>query len=146
MILSLHSINPEKRKLQQISDQLSQGKVYIFPTDTVYALVADSQSKPGVEKLYELKNIPKNQPLSLICSSISVASNYIEHLSNDAFRLMKKITPGPFTFITSANKHLPRVSFPIRKKTNRNSNSRYNLFTRVNENSSQSVDFYLRFC
>ncbi|EJO68871.1 threonylcarbamoyl-AMP synthase [Leptospira kirschneri] len=116
MILSLHSINPEKRKLQQISDQLSQGKVYIFPTDTVYALVADSQSKPGVEKLYELKNIPKNQPLSLMCSSISVASNYIEHLSNDAFRLMKKITPGPFTFITSANKHLPRVSFSNQKE------------------------------
>ncbi|AAN47220.1 L-threonylcarbamoyladenylate synthase [Leptospira interrogans] len=116
MILSLHSINPEKRKLQQISDQLSQGKIYIFPTDTVYALLADSQSKLGVEKLYELKNISKNQPLSLICPSISIASNYIEHLSNDAFRLMKKITPGPFTFITSANKHLPRVSFSNQKE------------------------------
>lgn len=116
MILSLHPINPEKRKLQQISEKLLEGKVYIFPTDTVYALVADSQSKLGVEKLYELKNIPKNQPLSLICSSISVASNYIEYLPNDAFRLMKKITPGPYTFITRANKHLPRVSFSNQKE------------------------------
>lgn len=116
MILSLHPINPENRKLQQISDKLSEGRVYIFPTDTVYALVADSQSKLGVEKLYELKNIPKNQPLSLICPSISVASNYIEYLSNDAFRLMKKITPGPFTFITRANKHLPRISFSNQKE------------------------------
>ncbi|EMO85166.1 L-threonylcarbamoyladenylate synthase [Leptospira santarosai] len=116
MILSLHPINPENRKLQQISDKLLEGRVYIFPTDTVYALVADSQSKLGVEKLYELKNIPKNQPLSLICPSISVASNYIEYLSNDAFRLMKKITPGPFTFITRANKHLPRISFSNQKE------------------------------
>lgn len=116
MILSLHSINPEKRKLQQISDQLSQGKVYIFPTDTVYALVADSQSKPGVEKLYELKNIPKNQPLSLMCSSISVASNYIEHLSNDAFRLMKKITPGPLRLLQALTNIFQGFLFPIRKK------------------------------
>ncbi|XDD50264.1 L-threonylcarbamoyladenylate synthase [Leptospira sp. WS92.C1] len=116
MILSLHPINPEKRKLQQISDKLLEGNVYIFPTDTVYALVADSQSKLGVERLYELKNISKNQPLSLVCPNISVASNYIENLPNEAFRLMKKLTPGPFTFIIRANKHLPRVSFSNQKE------------------------------
>ncbi|MBM9576791.1 threonylcarbamoyl-AMP synthase [Leptospira sp. 201903070] len=116
MIVFLHPINPEKRKLQQISENLLEGKVYIFPTDTVYALVADSQSKIGVEKLYELKNIPKNQPLSLLCPNISVASNYIEYLPNEAFRLMKKLTPGPFTFIIRANKHLPRVSFSNQKE------------------------------
>ncbi|TGK28022.1 threonylcarbamoyl-AMP synthase [Leptospira gomenensis] len=116
MIVSLHPINPEKRKLQQISDRLLEGKVYIFPTDTVYALVADSQSKAGVERLYELKNIPKNQPLSLVCPNISVASNYMESLPNEAFRLMKRITPGPFTFIAKANKHLPRVSFSNQKE------------------------------
>lgn len=93
-----------------------EGKVYIFPTDTVYALVADSQSKAGVERLYELKNIPKNQPLSLVCPNISVASNYMESLPNEAFRLMKRITPGPFTFIAKANKHLPRVSFSNQKE------------------------------
>lgn len=90
--------------------------MYIFPTDTVYALVADSQSKLGVERLYELKNISKNQPLSLVCPNISVASNYIENLPNEAFRLMKKLTPGPFTFIIRANKHLPRVSFSNQKE------------------------------
>ncbi|EMO27674.1 telomere recombination domain protein [Leptospira interrogans serovar Bataviae str. HAI135] len=116
MILSLHPINPEKRKLQQISDQLSQGKVYIFPTDTVYALVADSQSKPGVEKLYELKNISKNQPLSLICSSISVASNYIEHLSNDAFRLMKKLRRVLLRLLRTLTNIFQEFLFLIRKK------------------------------
>lgn len=116
MILSLHSINPEKRKLQQISDQLSQGKIYIFPTDTVYALLADSQSKLGVEKLYELKNISKNQPLSLICPSISIASNYIEHLSNDAFRLMKKSHRVLLLLLRALINIFQGFLFPIRKK------------------------------
>ncbi|PJZ71062.1 threonylcarbamoyl-AMP synthase [Leptospira perolatii] len=111
MIYRLHPQNPEKRILTKISQSLLDGAVYIFPTDTVYALVADSQSHSGVEKLYQLKNIPKNQPLALLCKDISVASHYMEQLSNESFRLMKRITPGPFTFIVRANKHLPRVSF-----------------------------------
>ncbi|TGK07150.1 threonylcarbamoyl-AMP synthase [Leptospira semungkisensis] len=118
MILELHPQNPEKRILGQISKRLSEGGVYIFPTDTVYGLVADSQSHAGVEKLYKLKNISKNQPLSLLCGDISTASNYMEQLSNEAFRLMKRITPGPFTFVVKANKHLPRVSFSNQKEKN----------------------------
>lgn len=118
MILELHPQNPEKRVLGQISKRLSEGGVYVFPTDTVYGLIADSQSHAGVEKLYKLKNISKNQPLSLLCADISTASNYMEQLSNEAFRLMKRITPGPYTFVVKANKHLPRVSFSNQKDKN----------------------------
>ncbi|TGK61879.1 threonylcarbamoyl-AMP synthase [Leptospira wolffii] len=116
MIVHLHPQNPEKRILGQISKKLSEGGVYIFPTDTVYALVADSQSHAGVEKLYKLKNIPKNQPLALLCPDISTASNYMEQMSNEAFRLMKRLTPGPYTFVVKANRHLPRVSFSNQKE------------------------------
>ncbi|EPG65040.1 L-threonylcarbamoyladenylate synthase [Leptospira wolffii] len=116
MIVHLHPQNPEKRILGQISKKLSEGGVYIFPTDTVYALVADSQSHTGVEKLYKLKNIPKNQPLALLCPDISTASNYMEQMSNEAFRLMKRLTPGPYTFVVKANRHLPRVSFSNQKE------------------------------
>ncbi|PJZ66909.1 threonylcarbamoyl-AMP synthase [Leptospira wolffii] len=116
MIVHLHPQNPEKRILGQISKKLSEGGVYIFPTDTVYALVADSQSHAGLEKLYKLKNIPKNQPLALLCPDISTASNYMEQMSNEAFRLMKRLTPGPYTFVVKANRHLPRVSFSNQKE------------------------------
>lgn len=116
MIYTLHPQNPEKRILGQISKRLSEGGVYIFPTDTVYALVADSQSHAGVEKLYKLKNIPKNQPLALLCPNISTASNYMEQMSNESFRLMKRLTPGPYTFVVKANRHLPRVSFSNQKE------------------------------
>jgi tRNA threonylcarbamoyl adenosine modification protein (Sua5/YciO/YrdC/YwlC family) len=108
MILYLHPINPEVRKLNSISEDLKRGANYIFPTDTVYAIVADANSKEGTEKLYNLKKLNKNKPLSLLCKDISMASQFIEYLPNEAYRLMKKITPGPFTFILKANKLLPK--------------------------------------
>lgn len=108
MIIYLHPENPEPRKLKQISYDLKSGSVYIFPTDTVYALVADANSREGTDTLYKLKDLGKNKPLSLLCKDISMASNYIEHLPNETYRLMKKITPGPYTFILKANKNLPK--------------------------------------
>jgi tRNA threonylcarbamoyl adenosine modification protein (Sua5/YciO/YrdC/YwlC family) len=108
MILYLHPDNPEQRKIRQISENLKKGAVYIFPTDTVYALVACANSREGIDKIYTLKNMPKNKPLSLLCKDISMASNFIEYLPNSAYRLMKKLSPGPFTFILKANKKLPK--------------------------------------
>ena len=108
MILNLHPKNPEIRTLRSISENLKNGAVYIFPTDTVYAIIADSKSKKGIEKLQELKHADKNKPLSLLCLDISTASEFVETLPNDAFKLMKRITPGPFTFILKANRNIPR--------------------------------------
>lgn len=111
MIEYLHAENPEIRKLKHISDNLKKGEIYIFPTDTVYAIIADANSKFGVEALYKLKKLPKDKPLSLLCKDISMASQMIEYLPNPTYRLMKKITPGPFTFILKASKNLPKPSF-----------------------------------
>ncbi|MCC5815063.1 MAG: threonylcarbamoyl-AMP synthase [Leptospira sp.] len=108
MIIYLHPQNPEARKLKQISEDLKSGAVYIFPTDTVYAMVACANSRTGTEKLYKLKDMPKNKPLSLLCKDISMASQFIEYLPNPAYRLMKKLSPGPYTFILKANKSLPK--------------------------------------
>jgi tRNA A37 threonylcarbamoyladenosine synthetase subunit TsaC/SUA5/YrdC len=70
MILNLHPKNPEIRTLKSISENLKNGAVYIFPTDTVYAIIADSKSKKGIEKLQELKHADKNKPLSLLCPEV----------------------------------------------------------------------------
>ncbi|TGL63173.1 threonylcarbamoyl-AMP synthase [Leptospira ognonensis] len=115
MIEYLHPQNPEIRKLKQISDRLKDGELFIFPSDTVYAIIADANSKLGVESLYKLKKLPKDKPLSLLCKDISMASHMIEYLPNPTYRLMKKITPGPFTFILKASKNLPKPSFAHHK-------------------------------
>jgi tRNA threonylcarbamoyl adenosine modification protein (Sua5/YciO/YrdC/YwlC family) len=111
MIDYLHPENPEVRKLKQISERLKDGELFIFPTDTVYAILADAHSRKGVDDLYQLKKLPKDKPLSLMCRDISMASHMIEYLPNPTYRLMKKITPGPFTFILKASKNLPKPSF-----------------------------------
>lgn len=115
MIEYLHPQNPEIRKLKQISERLKEGEIFIFPSDTVYAIIADANSKSGVESLYNLKKLPKDKPLSLLCKDISMASHMIEYLPNPTYRLMKKITPGPFTFILKASKNLPKPSFAHHK-------------------------------
>ncbi|MCC6275159.1 MAG: threonylcarbamoyl-AMP synthase [Leptospiraceae bacterium] len=115
MIIHLHPKNPEVRKLKEISDNLKSGKVYIFPTDTVYALVADYQSRIGVETIYRLKSLDKKKPLSMLCPNISTAADFVEQLPNEAFKLMKRITPGPFTFIFKANKNTPRINLTNEK-------------------------------
>jgi len=115
MIIHLHPKNPEVRKLKEISDNLKSGKVYIFPTDTVYALVADYQSRIGVETIYRLKSLDKKKPLSMLCPDISTAADFVEQLPNEAFKLMKRITPGPFTFIFKANKNTPRINLTNEK-------------------------------
>lgn len=115
MIIYLHPENPEIRKLNQISERLKDGAIYIFPTDTVYAIIADAHSKTAVEKIYSIKKLPKDKPLSLLCKDISMASHFIEYLPNSAYRFMKRITPGPFTFVLKANKNLPKPSIAHHK-------------------------------
>jgi tRNA threonylcarbamoyl adenosine modification protein (Sua5/YciO/YrdC/YwlC family) len=116
MFIELHHENPETRILKKISEDLKNGEVYIFPTDTVYAILADSNSKSGVEKIYKLKEMNKHKPLTVLCRDISTASEFIEQLPNEAYRLMKKITPGPYTFVFKSNKNLPKYSI-INQKT-----------------------------
>jgi len=115
MIFHLHPDNPEPRKLQTISDALEDGGVFVFPTDTVYALVADSQSKKGIDQLYDIKQISKNQPFSLLCYDIETVSSLVEELPNAIFQIMKRFTPGPYTFILKANKSVLRSSYALQK-------------------------------
>lgn len=65
--------------------------------------------------MQKLKDSEKHKPFSLLCSDISTASEFIEYFPNEAFKLMKKVTPGPFTFILKANKNLPRWSVSNQK-------------------------------
>jgi tRNA threonylcarbamoyl adenosine modification protein (Sua5/YciO/YrdC/YwlC family) len=115
MIINLQPQNPEIRTLKIISETLKEGGVYIFPTDTAYAMITDAQSKSGLEKMNRLKNMEKNKPLSLLCADISMASEFIENLPNDAHRMMKRLTPGPYTFIFKANRNLPRATLSNQK-------------------------------
>lgn len=100
---------PSARQLEEIADALRSGQLIVYPTDSLYALGCDSMSKDGVEALCRIKGInAEKSPLSLVCSDISMASEYAR-IDNTAFRLLKANTPGPFTFLLGGSSRQPRT-------------------------------------
>lgn len=101
--------NPSDKQLEEICDYYKQGNLVLLPTDTLYAVTCDALNAKAIDKICRLKNInPEKTNLSIICSDISMTSEYAR-FDNEYFRLLKENTPGPFTFIFKASSSLPRV-------------------------------------
>ena len=106
--------HPEPRRIQKAVEHIEAGRVVGYPTDTLYALAADPASHPGTQRLYGLRGLPTRKPLSLICHSFSQISTYTI-LDNECFRYMKRVLPGPYTFILKASKAAPKLGDNKRK-------------------------------
>lgn len=115
MIVLINEINPQKRFIKKAKEILEEGGIIIFPTDTVYAYGCDINDKRAIERLYHIKRIPKNKPLSFIFSDISEISQYVRNVSDQAFKIMKKAFPGPYTFIFQASKLVPKIAITNQK-------------------------------
>lgn len=110
MLLPVHPQNPEKRKLLQITDLLqNQRGVVVLPTDSIYGLMTLPHNKKGRERIFRIKDMPKKQHLSLICPNIEIASQYARNISNTMFKIMRRVLPGPYTFIFNATKEVPKM-------------------------------------
>lgn len=110
MIFVINETNPQNRLIEKAVEVLLEGGVIIYPTDTVYAYGCDINDKRAIEKIYWIKRIGRNKPLSFIFSDISEISAYTKNISQQAFKIMKKAFPGPYTLILSATKLVPRVA------------------------------------
>ena len=115
MIFVIHEQNPQKRLIDKAVEILRQGGVIIFPTDTVYAYGCDINDKRAIEKIYWIKQIGRNKPLSFIFSDISGISEYVRNISDRAFKIMKKALPGPYTLVFKATKLVPKIAITNQK-------------------------------
>lgn len=98
-----------EKQLHEIAALLREGAIIIIPTDTIYAVAGDALNMKAVERICRLKGInPEKTNLSVICSDISMASEY-SRIDNRGFRLMKDNCPGPFTFLFRSASTLPRA-------------------------------------
>ncbi|PQA59497.1 L-threonylcarbamoyladenylate synthase [Siphonobacter curvatus] len=114
--LSIHPINPEPRKIARVLEVLRQGGIVIYPTDTVYGMGGDIHNARTIERIAQVKGIKlEKSDFSIICNDLSHISDYAK-VSDVAFKTMKKVLPGPYTFVLTANTQLPRTLNP-RKKT-----------------------------
>jgi len=116
MVLKVHPENPQGRYIQRAVETLRADGVIIYPTDTVYGIGCSIYNTKAIERVYEIKRREKSKPFSFICSGLSHISEYAK-VSNAAFRLMKQLIPGPFTFILPASrlKQLPKSMISKRK-------------------------------
>lgn len=101
--------NPvSERDMKDALQVLNRDGVIAFPTDVYWAFACDSRSQKAMARIRQLKpSHPKSQPFSLICDSFSMVSEY-GSLSQSAYRLLKRILPGPYTIILKSSKILPK--------------------------------------
>lgn len=115
MILEIHRTHPEPRKIQRAIDVLKDDGVIAYPTDTVYGLGCDITSKKAVERIYAMKRMKPDQPLALICPDLGEIAKYAM-VSDRAYRLMRRLTPGPYCFILESTREVPRI-LQMKRKT-----------------------------
>ena len=115
--VNIHPDNPQQRLIAQAVKTLQNHGVIIYPTDTVYAIGCDINSKKALEKVCQLKGIkPEKALFSCICRDMKDVGEYAVHVSNSMFKTMKRVLPGPYTFILEASKNIPR-HFQSKRKT-----------------------------
>ena len=111
----VHPDNPHVRLLKQAVGLLQKGGVVAVPTDSSYALVCHLDDKVAADHLRRIRGVDDKHHLTLLCRDLSELSQYAR-VDNKQFRLLKSVTPGPYTFILEASKEVPRrVSHPQRK-------------------------------
>jgi tRNA threonylcarbamoyl adenosine modification protein (Sua5/YciO/YrdC/YwlC family) len=115
MLLQINPENPQPRLIGQVVDCLQQGGIVAYPTDTTYGIGCSIFNKKGLERIYQAKQRDKRKPFSFICSDLSEVSRYAR-LTNQAFKIMKRHLPGPYTFVLEASREVPDLLI-TRQKT-----------------------------
>jgi len=115
-LFTIHSANPQKRMMSLIASKIRDGAVIIFPTESGYSIGTALENKKGVEKIRKLRKLSKRHDFTLLIDSFANIGEFAK-LDNSAFRLMKRVTPGPYTFILEATKQVPNRLVHPKKKT-----------------------------
>ena len=114
MLISINPINPQQRLIRKIVEIIRDGGIVAYPTDTVYGIGCDIMNKKAIARVYQIKQRPKLKPFSFICSDLKNISYYAK-VSNYAYKTMRRLLPGPFTFILEGSRQVPKMMLTKRK-------------------------------
>lgn len=114
LVLSINPNNPQQRLINRVSEVLDSGGLIAYPTDTFYGIGCDLYNKRGIQLIYRLKNRPLKKPFSFVCDSLKEISRYAL-VSNYAYKTMKRLLPGPYTFILEGTRLVPKIMLTKRK-------------------------------
>src|SRR4030066_262548 len=114
MIIPINSKDPQRRLIRKVVEVLGQGGLIGYPTDTIYGVGCDLFNPEAIRKIHRLKKLDGKKPLSFICSDLKDISRFA-YVSNYAYKMMKRLFPGPYTFILKATKLVPKVAMTKQK-------------------------------
>jgi tRNA threonylcarbamoyl adenosine modification protein (Sua5/YciO/YrdC/YwlC family) len=114
MILKINPDNPQQRLVAQVVAILRQGGIVAYATDTVYGIGCDIMNKKAIEKIYQIKQRDKKKPFSFMCSDLKNISRYAK-VSNYAYKTMRRLLPGPYTFVLEGSREVPKMMLTPRK-------------------------------
>lgn len=111
----IHPENPQLRLIHRAVDIIRNGGVIVYPTDSSYAFGCQMGEKQALDNIRRIRRLDDRHNFTLVCKDVAQISNFAK-IGNDAFRLVKSVTPGPFTFVIKATREVPRrLQHPKRK-------------------------------
>lgn len=106
----IYEQNPNPKEIKRVVDILKKGGLIIYPTDTVYGLGCDITNAKALERIARIKNVKLEKAnFSFVCHDLSNLSDYVKQIDTSTFKILKRALPGPYTFILSGSKTLPKA-------------------------------------
>jgi tRNA threonylcarbamoyl adenosine modification protein (Sua5/YciO/YrdC/YwlC family) len=116
MMIKINSQNPQMRLIRRVVEVLQNGGVIAYPTDTVYGFGCSLYNKKAIERIVQIKRSDESRPFSFICADLKDISLYSK-VSNYGYKTMKRLLPGPYTFILEGTKLVPKIMLTPKRKT-----------------------------
>ncbi len=113
---TVHPTHPQPRLLKQAAQIVARGGLVVYPTDATYALGCHIGDKAALDRVRQIRRLDKHHNLTLLCRDLSELGSYAR-VDNAAYRILKRCTPGPFTFLLPATREVPRRLVHPRRKT-----------------------------
>jgi len=114
MLLNINPDNPQQRLIDRAVDILKRGGIIAYPTDTYYGIGCDIMNKKAIERVYQIRQRNRNKPFSFICSSLKNISEYAQ-VTDYAYKTMRRLLPGPYTFVLEGSRLVPKIMLTRRK-------------------------------
>jgi tRNA threonylcarbamoyl adenosine modification protein (Sua5/YciO/YrdC/YwlC family) len=112
----IHPVDPQARLIQQAVEIIRADGLLVYPTDSSYALGCHVGDKTGMERISRIRSLDNRHNFTLVCRDLSEISTYAK-VDNSSYRLLKSLTPGPYTFILKATHEVPRRLQNSKRKT-----------------------------
>ena len=114
-LIEIHPTDPQPRRVKTIVEIIRSGGLIAYPTDSSYAFGCHIGDKKAIDRIHRIRHTDKKHNFTLVCADLGEISTYAR-VDNWAYRMIKSLTPGPYTFILPATREVPkRLQNPKRR-------------------------------